>query len=75
MRKELGDFSWSSISDRLCNIHMFWFNNRLLFTSDNGNTNWRGAISELGLKKAEEQLGHKPTNIYMLVDGCEIKLI
>jgi hypothetical protein len=54
---------------------MFWFNNRLLFTSDNGNTNWRGAISELGLKKAEKQLGHKPTNIYMLVDGCEIKLI
>lgn len=48
--------------------------NKMLFTSDNG-TNWRGAISELGLKKAEKQLGHKPTNIYMLVDGCEIKLI
>lgn len=50
-------------------------NNKLLFTSDNGNTNWRGAISELGLKKAEKRLGHKPTNVYMLVDGCEIKLI
>lgn len=50
-------------------------NNRLLFTSDNGSTNWRGAISELGVKKAEQRLGHKPTNIYMLVDGCEIKLI
>ncbi|OOK86927.1 hypothetical protein B0B48_03765 [Lactobacillus gasseri] len=50
-------------------------NNRLLFTSNNRSTNWRGAISKLGLKKAEKQLGHKPTNIYMLVDGCEIKLI
>ena len=50
-------------------------NNRLLFTSNNRSTNWRGASSKLGLKKVEKQLGHKPTNISMLVDGCEIKLI
>lgn len=48
--------------------------NKMLFTSDNG-TNWRGAISKAGLAEAEKHLGHRPTNVYMLVDGCEIKLI
>lgn len=50
-------------------------NNRLLFTSNNRSTNWRGAISKAGLAEAEKHLGHRPTNVYMLVDGCEIKLI
>ena len=48
--------------------------NKLLFTSENG-TNWKGAISAMGLKEAEKRLGHPPTNMYMLVGGYEIKLI